>query len=179
MRHVLALPPRILSLFIAFSHVFGDGFSGGLEIWFITVTHIFMQPVLIFLCSGISIIHAPFPRSRRWHLVGSGSKSPLAKYEKTLVSQYQFRRKNPMSLKCRPGLSSLSLSLSLHLYLCYTHMPAKHLYPMFSGWQFQCHFQIYAMTANGKCPQCPRHITKVAIVTKIVSRSRVRECCRE
>lgn len=72
----------------------------------------------IFVCS---IIHAPLPRSRRWHLVGPGPKSPLAKYEKRLVSQYQFRRKNQMSLKCRPGLSYLPLYLSLSLSIPATH----------------------------------------------------------
>lgn len=130
---------------------------GQFEIWFITVTHIFMQPVLIFF-SHISIIHARLPRSRRWHLSGlsldQGPKSPLAKYEKTLVSQYQFRRKNQMSLNCRLPFST---SLPPTHTDKHTHVSAKHLYPMFSGWQFQCHFQIYAMTANGKCPQCPRH----------------------
>lgn len=120
LRHVLTLPPRILSLFIAFAHVWGLGKTEGkLEIWFITVTHIFMQPVLIFF-SHISIIHARLTRSRRWHLVGLTSdpspKSPLAKYEKTLVSRYQFRRKNQMSLKCQ-----LPFSPSIYLSPSHTH----------------------------------------------------------
>lgn len=92
----------------------------------------------IFVCS---IIHAPLPRSRRWHLVGPGPKSPLAKYEKRLVSQYQFRRKNQMSLKCRPGLSYLPLSLSLSIYPCYTHVPAEHLYPMLWADSFSVTFK--------------------------------------
>lgn len=76
----------------------------------------------IFVCAwAYSIIHAPLPRSRRWHLVGPGPKSPLAKYEKRLVSQYQFRRKNQMSLKCRPGLSYIPLFLSFYLSIPATH----------------------------------------------------------
>lgn len=131
-----------------------------------------LSPSRIYLCSLCSyfcVLHYSCSIAKVTSLTPRWSRAQIA------ISQIRETARISISIsKKKPNVAQMSylpLSLSIYLSLLHTRASRASLSNVV-GWQFQCHFQIYAMTANGKCPQCPRHITKVAFVTKIVSRKK-------